>query len=175
MTRALRVAAGLVATGLVVLGGCASDPREGYSATNPYASNVKSVAVEIFQNRSYVRSMEFDLAEALTKKIPVSTPYRILSANTADTILRGTITDIKLTQLSADPTTGLANEMMLKVTVDFEWSDLKTGRPIVARTGFVASALFVPSRGAQEPIELGRFQAAQQLAQDLVDQMQSAW
>lgn len=160
---------------LVAVGGCASDPREGYAATNPYPSNVNTVAVEIFRNRTYVRSVEFDLAEALTKRIPVVTPYRITSASAADSILRGTITDISASQLSADPTTGLANEMMLKVTVDFEWSDLKTGRPIVARNGFSASALFVPSRGAQEPIELGRFDVVQQLARDMVDQMQSAW
>ncbi|MFO0830012.1 MAG: LptE family protein [Phycisphaerales bacterium] len=160
---------------LVALASCASDPKEGYSATNPYATKYKTVAVDIFKNRSYIRSFEFDLAEALTKRISVSTPYHITSEAAADTVLRGTITSITLSELSRDPTTGLSNEVMVKVVVDFDWTDLKTGKPIAARNGFATSALFVPSRPAQEPLELARFEAVQQLARDLVDQMQSSW
>lgn len=154
---------------------CASDPHEGYAPTDPYPSAYRSVAVPIFRNRSYLRSVEFDLAEALQKRIASSTPYRVTSEAQADTIVRGTITNVTLSELSRDPATGLANEMILKLTVDFEWSDLKTGKPIVARNGFVTTSLFVPSRPAREPIELARFDAVQQLARDLVDQMQSAW
>jgi len=160
---------------LASLSGCATDPKDGYAATNPYSSSYRTVAVPIFRNRSYLRNFEFDLAEALTTQIPSSTPYRVTSEATADTILRGTITDISLSELSRDPGTGLANEMIVKVTIDFTWSDLRTGKPIVARNGFTTSALFVPSRPAREPLELARFQAVQQLARDLVDQMQSAW
>lgn len=159
----------------IAVGGCASDPHEGYAATNPYPSNVRSVAVPIFQNRSYIRSVEFDLTEAVIKQITTSTPYQVTSEASADTILRGTITDISLTELSRDSRTGLSNEMMMKVTIDFEWTDLRTGKNLVARTGFATSALFVPSRPAREPIELARFAGVQQLARDLVDQMQSVW
>jgi len=160
---------------LIPLASCASDPKDGYAAISPYSAKYKTVAVEIFGNRSYLRSFEFDLAEALTKRIPVTTPYRVTSATSADTILRGTINEISLTELSRDPTTGLANEMIVKILVDFDWTDLRSGKPIVARKAFAASALFVPSRPAQEPLELARFDAVQQLARDLVDQMQSAW
>lgn len=169
------VIAGSLALALLLPTGCATDPREGYAATNPYTSSVRTIAVPIFQNRSYLRNFEFDLAEALLKRITTSTPYSVTGEAAADTILRGTITDISMTELSRDPRTGLANEMMVRVTVDFEWSDLRSGKALVARTGFVTSALFVPSRPAREPLELARFEAVQQLARDLVDQMQSAW
>jgi hypothetical protein len=161
--------------GLSLVGGCASDPREGYSATNPYTASVRSVSVPIFQNRSYVRNFEFDLTEAVIKRITTSTPYQVTGEAAADTILRGTITDISMSELSRDSRTGLTNEMMVKVTMDFEWTDLRTGKPLVARNGFATSALFVPSRPAREPLELARFEAVQQLARDLVDHMQSAW
>lgn len=160
---------------LSTLAGCASDPREGYSATNPYPASVRSVSVPIFENRSYVRNFEFDLTEAVIKRITTSTPYQVTGEAAADTILRGKITDISMLELSRDRRTGLTNEMMVKVTMDFEWSDLRTGKPLVARNGFATSALFVPSRPAREPLELARFEAVQQLARDLVDQMQSAW
>lgn len=163
----------LVAAG--PLAGCASDPKEGYAAQNPFSARYKSVALPIFQNRSFIRDFEFDLADALVKQVSSMTPMRVTGDSTADTILRGTITDISLTELSRDPTTGLANEMLFRVTVDFEWSDLRTGMTIAARNGLSTSALFVPSRPAREPIALGRFEAAQLLARELVDQMQSAW
>jgi hypothetical protein len=166
---------GLAALVVAAPVGCATDPREGYAATNPYTASVRSVAVPIFQNRSYVRDFEFDLAEALVKRITTSTPYSVTGEAAADTILRGTITDISLNELSRDPSTGLSNEVMVRVTVDFEWSDLRSGKTLVARSGFATSALFVPSRPAREPLELARFEAVQQLARDLVDQMQSAW
>ena len=65
--------------------------------------------------------------------------------------------------------------MMVRMRVDFEWVDLKTGKPIVAREGVESSALFVPSYPAREPLELGRFAAVEQLARDLVAAMQSKW
>lgn len=175
MFRAGLLPAALLATSALAIGGCAHDPHDGYAATNPYPASVKTIALPIFQNRSYLRNFEFDLTEALIKRITTSTPYRVAGEAAADTILRGTITDISLTELSRDPRTGLANEMMVRVTVDFEWSDLRSGKPLVARTGFMTSALFVPSRPAREPLELARFEAVQQLARDLVDQMQSVW
>ncbi len=174
----LAILSPLLAMTLVVansLVGCASDPKEGYAARNPYSSKYHSVALPIFRNKSYIRDFEFELADALVKQVSVSTPYAVTSEASADTILRGTITSISLNELSRDPTTGLSNEVIVKVIVDFEWSDLRTGQPIVARNGFTASALFVPSRPASEPIDLARFQVVQQLARDLVDQMQSAW
>ncbi len=171
---ALVLLGGLCLGGLLPTG-CASDPRDGYSATNPYPTTVRTIALPIFQNVTYVRNFEFDLAEALLKRITTSTPYKVTGEAAADTILRGTISAVTMTELSRDPRTGLANEMMVQVTVDFEWSDLRNGKVLVARSGFTTSAMFVPSRPAREPLELARFEAVQQLARDLVDQMQSAW
>ena len=122
-----------------------------------------------------MRGFDRDLADALVKQVEQSTPYKVRSEASADTILRGTITSIDLLQLSKDPNTGLANEMMVRMRVDFEWVDLKTGKRIVAREGVESSALFVPSYPAREPLELGRFAAVEQLARDLVAAMQSKW
>jgi hypothetical protein len=164
----------LAATALLPLG-CASSPSEGYSATSPYPTKYRSVALPIFQNQSYLRGFEFDLADALVKRVEQSTPYKVRSEASADTVLRGTIRTIDLVQLSKDPSTGLANEMMVRMRVDFEWVDLRTGEKIVARDGVEASALFVPSYPAREPLELGRLAAVEQLSRDLVDAMQSQW
>jgi hypothetical protein len=133
------------------------------------------VALPIFRNDSLMRGFERDLADALVKQVEQSTPYKVRSEAAADMALRGTITSVDLVQLSKDPATGLANEMMVRMRVDFEWVDLRTGERIVGKSGVESSALFVPSYPAREPLELGRFVAVEQLARDLVAAMQSNW
>jgi hypothetical protein len=159
----------------MALSGCASDPSMGYAATSPFPTRYRSVALPIFRNQSFLRGFEFDLAHALVTEVEQSTPYKVTSEASADTALRGTITSIDLVQLSKDPGTGLANEMMVRVRADFEWVDLRTGNRIVAREGVESSAVFVPSYPAREPIELGRLSAVQSLARDLVGAMRSNW
>lgn len=158
-----------------LLAGCASTPESGYAAASPYPARYRTVALPIFRNQSYMRNFEFDLAHALVKEIELSTPYKVSSEVSADTVLRGTITAIDLVERSKDPRTGLANEMMVRMRVDFEWVDLRSGERIVAREGVESIALFVPSYPAREPLELGRFAAVEQLARELVTAMQSKW
>lgn len=165
----------VVVGGSIGLAGCASSPDAGYAATSPFPSRYRSVSLPIFRNQTFMRGIEFDLAHALVNEVEQSTPYKVMSEASADTALRGTITSAELVQLSKDPATGLANEMMLRVRVDFEWVDLRSGDRIVARESFETSALFVPSYPAREPIELGRIGAAQSLARELVGAMQSNW
>lgn len=155
--------------------GCASSPNQGYAASSPYPTKYRSVALPIFRNQSYMRNFETDLAHALVTEVERSTPYKVMSEVAADTILRGTITAVDLVELSKDPATGLANEMMVRIRADFEWVDLRSGERIVAREGVESTALFVPSYPAREPLELGRFAAVESLARDLVGAMQSNW
>lgn len=155
--------------------GCASSPDTGYAAASPFPTKYRTVALPIFRNTSYMRGFEFELEDAMVKRVEQSTPYKVQSEATADTVLRGTITAIDLVELSKDPSTGLANEMMVRVRVNYEWVDLRSGEPIVAEEGVEVSALFVPSYPAREGIELGRFAAVEQLASDLVAAMQSKW
>lgn len=175
MRRAATICACGALLAVASLPGCASSPSEGYAATSPFPSAYRSVALPIFRNDSLMRGFERDLGDALVKKVEQSTPYKVRSEASADTVLRGTITAIDMIQLSKDPSTGLANEMMLRMRVNFEWVDLKSGERIVAREGVESSAVFVPSYPAREPLELGRFAAVEQLAQDLVSAMQSRW
>jgi len=158
-----------------ILASCASDPTLGYSSASLYAPQFKSVAVPIIQNNSMAREMEFKLTDALIKEIESRTPYQILGEQYADTLLTGTIQSVILRTISQSPTTGLDNEVMITVTMDFEWLNLHSGGRIMGRRNFSSSALFVPSRPSSEPIEMGQFAVVNQLSQDIVDQMQASW
>lgn len=154
---------------------CATRPEDGLSARSAFPDRYRSVAVSVFRNESSMSDIERDLSASLVKEIEISTPYKIRSEGAADTVLRGSVRKVDLVHLSKSPATGLANEMMVRVRVDFEWVDLRTGKRIVAREGVESTALFVPSYPAREPIELGRLAAVEQAARDLVSAMQSEW
>ena len=155
--------------------GCASDPTEGYSAQAAFPSQVSTVAVPIFTNETFTRDVEFELTDAVIKEIQARTPYRISSTATADSILLGRIRSVRLNQISASPKTGLGEEVIVSVSIDFQWKDLRTDASLVERESFAGHGLFVPSRPSGERIELGQFSAVQELARDIVAEMRSAW
>ena len=165
----------LLCLAVFLASGCASDPSRGYSMDRPFDSEYRSIAVPIIENDTYFREVGFNLTDALVKEIQSRTPYKVTGEGGADTVLKGRITDVNLRQLSKSRNSGLAEEMMYTVTINWEWTDLATGKPIAARQNFSASAVFRPSRPSSEPIELGRFEVVQQLASDMVDAMRSDW
>lgn len=155
--------------------GCASDPSKGWAQSSAFNTSLRTIAVPVFANSTSNRSLSQNLTEAVVKEIESVTPWKVTGQGRADTMLRGTLTDYRLTLLSKDPTTGLANEMLVQATVNFQWIDLRTGEPIIERDGFAASSLFTPSRPSQQPVEIGSFEVVQVLARDIVDTLQAEW
>jgi hypothetical protein len=155
--------------------GCASDPTQGYAFASAYPEGVKSVAVNVFENDTHDRGVEFELTDALIKEIEARTPYKVTSAKRADTILTGRIRSVERGQLSKSRVTGLSEEVMLAVTIDLDWRDRRTGTSLLVLRSFSADSLFVPSNPTGEPIELAQFGAAERLARDVVSEMQADW
>ncbi len=165
----------VVVLACVVLSGCASDPNEGYSFRSTYAEGVKTVAVPIFENPTYSKGAETELADAIIKEIQRTTPWRVVGAAEADTTLSGTITSVELQHLSMGRRTGLVQEMAVQMRVDFDWTDNRTGKPLVRRRGFQTVQTFVPAFGTGERLELGRTAAVQEMARDVVAELRSNW
>jgi hypothetical protein len=164
-----------LAAALPLPGGCAADPARGWSAASVYPMHVRSVAVPIFENTTMERDLEFDLTDAIIKEIQARTPYRVTSGSRADSILTGQIRSVMRDQLSKSRQTGLSEEVIVSVSIDFQWKDLRTGEAIVEREAFAGHGLFVPSAPSSESIELGRFAVVQQLAADLVSELRHDW
>ena len=155
--------------------GCASDPTQGYAPVSVFPEKVSTVAVNIFKNNSFAREIEFELADALVKEIEARSPYKVTSSARADTILTGTVRNVQRDLLSKSRLTGLSEEVLLSVTIDFKWTDQRTGRSLVERKSFTGHAPFFPSRPTGELIELGEFAVVQLLARDIVNEMQANW
>lgn len=155
--------------------GCAADPRSGYSAHDVWSDDIATVNVPIFENETFDRNLEFELTDALIKEIESRTPFKVAPLNRADSRLTGRIVTVEREQMSRSRRTGLGEEAIVSVTLDFEWTDLRTGRTLVRRESFTGHGLFVPSEPAGEPIELGQVAAVQKLARDIVSEMRAPW
>ena len=126
-------------------------------------------------NATATSRFALDATQALITEIESRTPYKVTSENSADSLLSGQITAVRLTALSQNRTTGLDEEVIVGVTVDFEWMDLEDDTTIVKRSNFEGAGLFVPTPPSGEYLEVGEVAVVQQLASDMVDEMQAAW
>lgn len=158
-----------------LLGGCADDPRRGYSTRPAFSTDVRTVSVPIFTNKTPQSGLESPLTEAIIKEIRRQTPWHVVQDATADTTLSGSLTGSDMTRISADHLTGLVQEVSVRLTVDFAWKDNRTGKILVSRRSFAASDTFVPQHTVAERIETGQEGATARLAKDIVAELRSGW
>ncbi|MCH2132158.1 MAG: LPS assembly lipoprotein LptE [Phycisphaerales bacterium] len=166
---------GALAILVILLVGCNEDPTKGWSSKSIFTSQVKTVSVPIVQNSTQYREIGFLLTDAVIKEIEARTPWMVTYSSRADTVLTMTITDVQLQTISLSNVTGLNEEVVVSLTIDFSWDDLETNQPIFARKGFSAGGLFVPSQPSGETLQVGQFQVVQQMASDIVDEMAASW
>lgn len=155
--------------------GCTTDQTQGYVAGGVFRADVATIAVPIFANDTLSRDVEFELTDAIIKEIERRTPYKVAPESRADSMLIGRIRRVELDPISKSRLTGLTEELIVRVSVDFQWLDLRNDVRLVERRLFEGTALIVPSAPTREPLELGKFAVIQQLARDIVDEMQAEW
>lgn len=167
----------VAAAGLAAVAGCASNDgaRTGYTARSLYPEKYRSIAVPIFENNTFVTGIERDITDAVIKEIQKRTPYAVLNNESAETELSGTITGVEKTRLNRAQGSGLVREMLLSVTVDFQWRDVRTGKTIVERRQFSAGDEYMPSRPVGERPEIAEFGVAERLAEQIVAAMRDQW
>ncbi len=178
--RPFPAALALVAAVALPMSGCArGDASEqeasGYTARSLYPEQYHSVAVPIFENRTFVTGLERDITDALIKEIQARTPYRVLNSESAQTQLSGVITAVEKTRLNRARGSGLVREMLLSVTVDFQWRDLRTGKVIVDRREFSVGDEYMPSRPFGERPDVAEYGLASNLASEIVAAMRDQW
>ncbi len=147
----------------------------GYSATELFPENVRTVSIAIFQNQTFYRGVEMDVTEALIKEVELRTPYKVVRGNVADTALVGTVTDVRQRVLSRTFDGGIPQEVQVVVKVRFEWKDMRTGQVIRSRSSISGTGEHVPVLGASEPYEVAQHVASAELARDIVSVMRRDW
>ena len=158
----------------VCLSFCGCSGLKSYSNEGLYPEDVGSVYVEMFDNRSFYRGVEYELTDALAKRIEVQTPYKIVSdRNRADTVLSGQIVDIDESMLSAELETGRALEKQVDVQAVVNWKNLKTGELLIDHLSVSASASYSPWQN--QGFRYGSTLAANKAAERVVELMEKQW
>ncbi len=123
----------------------------GYRAGGPYRTDVHSVYVDMVGSREFRRNIEFDLTEALKKRLgSQGTPYKLAPREKADSILQVEILEERQTEFAPDFRTRQPREKTLTFAVRVQWKDARTGRILADQPVLLESADYLPPIGESE-------------------------
>ncbi len=160
---------GMTIASLAGFCGCA-----GYSNKSLFPEKIGSVYVEMFDNKSFRRGVEYELTDALAKHIETETPYKIISSrDRADTIISGQIVSVGESWLSTERQTGRPLEKEVELRAVVNWKNLKTGELLIDNQSVSASASY--SEWQKQGFRYGSTLAANNLAQRIVELMEKKW
>jgi hypothetical protein len=167
----------MLASGMIVLvmfaSGCGRS-QGGYSNQWLYPQNVESVYVEMFENESFRRGFEYELTDAVAKRIEAETPYKIVSdRDLADSVISGKIVSLDDEVLSMERETGRPLEKQADVAAVFNWKNLKTGQLMVENVGVREAMSYSP--WLNQGYAYGSEVAVNRLAERIVEKMQVKW
>ena len=164
----------LCSCALVPLGACGCSEMNRYSNKSLVPEDVGSVYVEMFDNQSFWRGVEYELTDALAKRIEAETPYKIVSSkDRADTVISGQISSIQQSMLTTERETGQALEKELELRAVVNWKNLNTGDLLIDNGSVIASASY--SGLQMQTFKYASSLAANKLAQRIVELMEEKW
>jgi hypothetical protein len=146
----------------------------GYSDEPLFPQDVSSVCLEMFDNQTFRRGVEYELSDALAKRIEVETPYKLVSSlDRADTVIGGQIISMEIFELSTEREIGRVLEQELELQAMVNWKNLKTGELLINNQPVSASASY--SAYQMQDFKYASTTAANNLAQKIVELMEEKW
>lgn len=164
--RLASVLAVLPALLLLALAGAASGCGYTLGAGRP-VGDATSVALPVFDNRTFRSGVEADLARMLAAEVHARTPLRIVDTG-ADLVVEGTILAIEEGVLSQRENQRIRESSVL-ITVEVKVRDGRTGEPVVKSFKRTERESFVPQIG--ESLRTARSEALRRLAAEIVDEL----
>ena len=145
----------------------------GYTAGGPYRKGIETVHVDMFGTREFRRGLEFQLTEAVKKRVGLDTPYRLSPLERADTTLSGDILEVRQAAWAPDPLTRQPREKQMNLAVQVRWKDLRTGKMLFDAPIRLQAADYLPAAGETEAYTEQR--VIEKMAQQIVAQMYDPW
>ncbi|MBN2448337.1 MAG: LptE family protein [Phycisphaerae bacterium] len=145
----------------------------GYSAGGPYRKGIQTVYVDMFGSKEFRRDLEFQLTEALKKRIAMDTPYRLAPKDHADTILSGEVLEERQAAWAPDPESRQPREKQLTLAVHVQWKDLRNGRLLINKPVELQAVDYLPAAGESEKYAQQR--AIEKLSERIIAEMYDEW
>ena len=152
-----------VAFVFVLVSGC------GYTQKSLFSHKINTIYISVFENNTFVRGIEFDIAKALKDEIMSRTSLRIVQKDSADIILTGEIGGSAQAALSQSRDNIVESSVSISASVTL--LDTRTGRSMGGGAGGGAS--FIVDRG--ENVQSATEEAIANLARVLVDNLEEEW
>lgn len=154
----------------VFFSGC----MKGYSRGWLHPDDINTVYLEMFDNRSFWRGVEYDLTDALGKRIEADTPYKIVTdRDKADTIIGGQLQSVGQSVLAMERERGRTMEKEVNLSAMVRWKDLRSGEMLLNNKRILASFSYSPRLG--QDFKYGSSLAANKLAERIVEAMEKGW
>jgi hypothetical protein len=165
---------GLAAAALAIMALAGCGGPGGYSNRSLFPNDIRSVYVEMFDNRTFRRGVEYTLSDALAKRIETDTPYRIISdKDRTDSVLSGQLVVISESILTLERETGRALEKEVVLAAVVNWKNLRTGRMMINNETVTAAASY--SDFQSQDFTYASAVAANRLARKIVEVMENNW
>jgi hypothetical protein len=159
---------------LLCLGLCGCDVLSGYSDEPLFSEQIKSVYVEMFENKTFWRGMEYELTDALSKRIEADTPYKVVTSRSrADSVISGQILLVSQSIVSIEREIGTALEKELQMQAAVSWKNLKSAELLINNQSVSASATY--SDFQDQSFKYASSLAANNLAKRIVERMEKEW
>ena len=154
-----------VAFVFVLASGC------GYSQKSLISRKINSIYIPIFNNNTFRRGIEFDLTKAVKDEIMSRTSLRIVQKDSADTILSGTVRDVKESALSQSADNIVEGRVF--IYADITLLDRRTERALITRSNLAGAAEYLVRRG--ENVQSATEEGIANLAKIIVNNLEEEW
>lgn len=153
---------------------CGCTEMGGYSNESLLPKDVDTVYLQMFDNRSFRRGVEYQLSDALAKRIETETPYKIVTARgRADSVISGQIAQVSEAVLTMERQMGRALEKEVRLKAVVNWKNLKTGDLLIDNQSVSAEATY--SEYQMQDFGYASTLAANNLARKIVELMERKW
>lgn len=159
----------LLPASLLVLSGC----LYGFSGGGGLPRNLRSVAVQPFDNQTASADVQREVLEATRKVMRDRLNLREATEQKADVVVRGTIVRYEVdlpAGASADPRQTASTRRRLQLVIDIEIVEQSSGRSLFKKQGMTMEGQY-PEGGEAN----GRRDAIDSFVSQLVEGMQSQW
>ncbi|MBK9127037.1 MAG: hypothetical protein IPM13_04470 [Phycisphaerales bacterium] len=145
----------------------------GYRAGGPYRTDVQTVYVDMFGSKEFRRDLEFQLTEAVKKRIGSDTPYRLAPREKADTILTGEVLEVRQAAFAEDFRSRQPRDKQTTLAVRMQWRDLRSGKMLADVPVQLAAVDTLPPAGESDRFAENRVVDA--MARQIVARMYEDW
>ena len=168
---AFRVAAAAVIVALAACGGCA------YTFESALPSHIRTVRVEVFENRTGYPGLEAELAKALVREFQADGTL-VPGGKFADSVVKGTLVDVRRSVLQEDASDDVVTgQVTVAAVMTFEDSGgnkpLLVGERVTSADARGSEGVFRLATGGTEKGALGA--ALVELARNIVRRVVEVW